>query len=791
MLSNIRQISILNKVFNLNESEWPKVILSWCVRFLYKGGFVMGWTVIVAMFTSRFGIASLPFLFGVNALFTIVGTFFYSSFLEKIDKTWMMIATIFLAGLVLLLATQIVYVNQLLFFVLLLIAEAIFVIQLKIFLDGYVEEIFTPLESERTFPLIEAAETVGGIIAGVIVMSFSSQVETYKFIYLWAIFLFLMIPFILLIGNLNKKVVIVEENHRHELTSAPHKHGLIALIKEEFRGAKKFSFLKGMFVLVFFQWLLYNLLEFQYTKAIYNTVSNNIIRDAGSGFEHAFVHDLGALFILFSASALILQLFIGSRLIDSLGIIGSMLVHPIVTLLSLLGIVVSFNFYTAVLAKNNFTLTTAIFTNAYHSTYYAIKEKMREHSREFMEGIVRPAGALAGTFTLILIQQFLQNKGIIFAVNILMILVAAIFLYVVFMQRSRYTKAALDDLLNSKEKETRMNAVDILAQKGHSNSMPVLVKILKNDDESISLRVRVLRALAENQDDTVLKDIIGCFSSSRAAIREAAIDTLLAYKSLSKPSKENSIVKYELVESLKKMYETETHEDIRSRIIVLLSKLSNVSTIEFLLNILQKDSGDIKADAIYALGNYEDVDVAVFVRPYLKSNDKEKINAAITLGRFSKFREEACYVVSSFIFSEEDKIAYGLFAAGELNLRRFRRICLDYLNSSNLNLRMHAAVALAKMGRHESVAVLVNLLFHSDHTIAKKTKNMLKNVDVRICKNIDRIVRYVVDEEISKLINGKEIKNLADLEKNHLVSLKWLYCLIEEYDEVEVIDNLI
>ncbi|MFA7685406.1 MAG: HEAT repeat domain-containing protein, partial [Candidatus Gracilibacteria bacterium] len=190
-------------------------------------------------------------------------------------------------------------------------------------------------------------------------------------------------------------------------------------------------------------------------------------------------------------------------------------------------------------------------------------------------------------------------------------------------------------------------------------------------------------------------------------------------------------------------------------------------------------------------GNYEDVDVAVFVRPYLKSNDKEKINAAITLGRFSKFREEACYVVSSFIFSEEDKIAYGLFAAGELNLRRFRRICLDYLNSSNLNLRMHAAVALAKMGRHESVAVLVNLLFHSDHTIAKKTKNMLKNVDVRICKNIDRIVRYVVDEEISKLINGKEIKNLADLEKNHLVSLKWLYCLIEEYDEVEVIDNLI
>jgi HEAT repeat protein/ATP/ADP translocase len=791
MLSNIRQISILNKVFNLNESEWPKVILSWCVRFLYKGGFVIGWTIIVAMFTSRFGIASLPFLFAVNALFTIVGTFFYSSFLEKIDKTWVMIATIFLAGAILLLATQVVYINQILFFILLLIAEAILVIQLKIFLDGYVEEIFTPLESERTFPLIEAAETVGGIIAGVIVMSFSNQIETFKFIYLWAIFLFLMVPFILLIGNLNKKIVIIEENHGHESDLTTRKHGLIALIKEEFQGAKRFSFLKGMFILVFFQWLLYNLLEFQYTKAIYNSVSN-VILDGGSGFEHAFVHDLGALFILFSASALILQLFIGSRLIDSLGIIGSMLVHPIVTLLSLVGIVVSFNFYTAVLAKNNFTLTTAIFTNAYHSTYYAIKDRLREHSREFMEGIVRPVGALAGTLTLILLQQFLQAKGMVFAVNILMILVTAIFLYVVFMQRAKYTKAALDDLVNSKEKEARMNAIDILAQKGHSNSIPVLIKVLKNDSESISLRVRVLRALAENQDDSVIKDIIECFSSSRSAIREAAVDTLLAYKSLSKSSKENSIVKYELVESLKKMYEAETYEDIRSRIIALLSKLSNVSTIEFLLNILQKDSGDIKADAIYALGNYEDIDVAAFVRPYLKSNDKEKINAAITLGRFPKFREESCYVVSSFIFSEEnDKIAHGLYAVGELNLKRFRKICVDYLGSSDVNLKMNAAVALAKMGRYESVSVLVDLLFHSDHVIAKRVKNMLKNVDVRIYKNIDKIVRYIVAREINKLVKGKEIKSWADLEEHHLVSLKWLYCLIEEYDEVEVINNLI
>ncbi|MFA6917308.1 MAG: HEAT repeat domain-containing protein [Candidatus Gracilibacteria bacterium] len=724
-------------------------------------------------------------------MFTIFGSFFYSTFLEKADKSWLMISTIFLAGVILLFAAQIVYINQFLFFALLLIAEAVLAVQLKIFLDGYIEEMFTPIESERTFPLIEAAETIGAIVAGVLVVSFSNQIDTFKFVYFWAISLFLMIPFILLISNLNKKVIVVGEKHEEEKENLGAENGLIALIKKEFKNAKNFSFLKGMFFLVFFQWLLYNLLEFQYTKAIYNSVSN-VILDGGSGFEHAFVHDLGALFIVFSASALVLQLFIGSRLIDALGVVGSMLLHPIVTFLSLIGIVVSFNFYTAVLAKNNFTLTTAVFTNAYHSGYYAIKEKFREHSREFMEGIIRPLGAFMGTLILILLQQFLHDKEMIFAVNILMIAVTGIFFYVVYVQKNNYTEAALDDLLNSKEKAVRMNAIDILAQRGHSNSIHVLVGILKDKNESVSVKVRTLRALAETHEDCVIKDIIECFKASKAAIREAAIDTLLLYKDLGTPSKQNSVIKYELVEALKKMYETETHEDIRSRIIVLLSKLSNVSTIEFLLKILRKNKGDIRADAIHALGNYGDIDVIEFVRPYLKSTYKDKINAAIVLGRFPEYEQEALYVISSFIFSKTaEKISYGLYAIGELGLKKFKKICFKHLDSKNLQLRMHSALALAKMGNHESIPVLIDLLFHENKDIAKKVKNMLKNVDVRIYKNIDRIVRYIVSLEVNKIIKKYKVKHLSSLKKEHLEALKWLYCLIEEYDEVELINNLI
>jgi HEAT repeat protein len=504
------------------------------------------------------------------------------------------------------------------------------------------------------------------------------------------------------------------------------------------------------------------------------------------------VHGLGVLFMIFSVSTLVIQLFVGSRLISALGIIGSMIVHPIVTIISLLGLTISFNFYFAVLAKNNFTLTTAIFNNAYASTYYTWKEKVLIHGREFIEGVVRPVGAFAGTVVLIILSLILNSKGIIFAVNVLMIVVAGMFLYITIRQRNNYTEAVLKDFTSSDDKKVRMNAIDILSQKGHVNSLPVLTKFLHKKDESVALRVRVLRAFAETQEEEAIKDIIKCFTSEKAAIREAAIDALLKYHVLSQPSKKYAVLKYELVGALKKMYEVENHEDIRSRIITLLSKLSNVSTLEFLLNILHKAHGNLKADAIYALGNYGDKDVIEFIRPYLKSNSKERINAAIALGRFPDHRVESTYIISSFIFSKsKEEVAYGLYAVGELNLKKFKKICLLYIHSKNVQLKMYSALALAKMGCHDATLVIIDLLFHENKEVAKRVKDMIRNVDVRIYKNIDKIVRCVVDKEVEKLIKKHKVKHWSDLEKEHLVTLKWLYCLVEEYDEVELIDNLI
>jgi len=741
------------------------------------------------MFVANYGISTLPYLFAANAFFTILGSLFYSTFIDKVKKDFLMIITIVIVVVIMLVGILLEPVDKVIFFALLLAVESIFLMQFKVLLDGYIEEMFNPLESERVFPLIETAETLGGIISGLVVVYFTGTIDTYKLIYLCIGILLLIIPCLIIYKNLREHVVIVKENKEEEEKDV----GIFSKIKNEFMKSKDFSFIKGLFFIILFQWILFNLIEFQYTRAVYSNVSH-IILEGGSGFEHAIVHDLGALFIIFSVSILIVQVFVGSRLLNSLGITGTIILHPIVTTLGLLGLMFApGNFNMGVLLKNNFGITSAIFTNAYHSSYYAIKESLREHTREFLEGIVRPVGALIGTIGLILLQYYFKDQELSFYLNIVMILVAILLLYFAYRQQHKYTENATHHLL-SKEKEMRVNAVDILAQRGHKDPSVILTKILLNNSEPISLRVRILKALGELKEEVAVKEIIKCFDSPKAAIREAAIDALFGYKDLFDSSeKKLTVLRYQLVEALKSMYEKEVHEDVRSRIVLLLSKISTVATIEFLLKIMEESKGTLKEDAIYSLGNYDDESVVAYIKPYLKSrNFKEKINAAIAMAKFDNHYDEAIYTVYSFIYSNHrEKLAYGLYAIGELNLKRMKKICIKYLNSKDLNLRMYAAIALAKMGNDYAIPYLINLLFSKDKNVSKKVKNLLKNIDVRIFKNVDKILKHLVAEEIKKLLNKNNAEILTDFDHEDLLTMKWLYSLIGEYDEVEVIDSII
>jgi len=787
MLQSLREISLLNRLLNIRGKEWSRVFFAVLIKFIYRTAFVIGWTVLVAMFVSRYGILSLPYLFVINAVFSIIGSVLYSLFFERMSRLWVMLSTIVLSGIFLFIAALLVNTHQIIFFSLLILSISIFLNQLRIIMIAYVEELFDPLTSERTFPLIEVSETLGGIVAGILVTFLSSYFALSNFIYLIVSILFLLIPLLLFLDFEEEKVELVHRKS-HEKSS----EGIFTQLKKAFDSKSHSSFIFGLIFIVLFQWIIFNLIEFQYTKVVYQNVSH-VIFEAGSGFEHAFIHDLGILFVLFSVSALFVEIFLGSRLITNLGVVGAMLLHPIVTFFSLIALLFRFDFLTAVLAKNNFTLTSVIHTNTYHISYYAIKEKVREHLREFLEGVVRPLGALLGTLSIIILEKIFTGNSLILSLNIAMIACTIFFFYVTYKQQVKYTKVVTEELLSAQEKHVRFNAIDLLAQRGHKLALSTLKSLLSKPDELASIKVKILGVLSELQSPETSLDIINCLNSPKAEIREAALDTLISFKFLHSYSKQYIYVKYQLNSALKELFQIETDKQILAKIIYLMSLLSNVSTVEFLFKILHSKKSDHKADAIFALGKCADDKVAKLLEEYLYSkNLVYQLNAAMALVNFKKYRDEAFHVINSFIYSDKkERIIYGLLAIGELNMKSKKAVCLKYLESDDVDLKMYSAIALAKMGFYHSVSSILELLFAGDEHLVKKIKSSIKNVDVRIYKNIDKIVKQVVSQKVEELKIQNNHSTLESFSSESLNRLKKLYTLIDEYEEVDTINTLI
>jgi HEAT repeat protein len=711
--------------------------LFWLLKSLYRVGFVVGWTATMSMFVAKYGIKSLPYLFILNGIFTIIGSVLYSSGIHRIRKNLCLILTIFASMATLFLAYWF-RDSAFLFFAFLITAVSVFLSQFKIVLNSLIEENFNPLESEKVLPILESSETVGGLMAGVVITFCAAFIKTSAaFIYFWAGLLVLIVPIIMIASAF----LAQPEEHSHVIKKKDNPD-LVDRIKTIFKDNKYVSFIKGLSLIVFFQWVLFNIVEFQYTKAVYQSASH-VILEAGSGFEHAFFHDLGILFIIFSASALIIQLIIGSRLISSLGVFGSMLIHPILTVLSLFGLLFSFNFTTAVLARNNFTITSVIYASSLESSYYAMKENVSAYLREFLDGILRPLGAIFGTLFLILLQNFFTGKPLIFYTNILMFVFAGILFFVIYRQQKLYTSVA-SFKFDCEQEKGKSDAVDILAQKGHEGNVGFLVSKLEDSHQSIETKKKIIFALGELQDVHSVPALSKCFENKSEEIREAALDALYMFRDRD-DFVSNVVIEYELVSALEKFYKVEKNDYLRIKIIKLLSKFSNVEAADFLLKILKTSKGEFKAGVIYSLGNIKDSAICRFIMPYLKSNDaKQKISAAIAIGRFKEFYDEAKYIIDTFLHSQKNsEIALGIYAVGELKIKSRKKFCLKYLDCKNSDLKISSAIALAKMAEDCALPVLVDTLVSGKKDEANTVKRNLQNVDVRIYKNIDKIMSHI------------------------------------------------
>lgn len=786
-----------SQIFNIGKKEWPRVLVSWSLMFLTRFGFIVGWSVLIATFLSKVGINLLPLLFLVNAVIVMAGTLFFKPWVRRVRREYIILFTVIMAAASLITSIFFIEHNTFVFFSLLVIVESVFLAQLNILISLFNEDLFTPLESQRTFPVIESAETIGAIAGGLILSLFAQSIPAYKFIIIWAISLLVILPIVLFF---NAKTLEVPKlvGIKSELKKSPKIH-------ESFQTLKKIPFLRGMMLVVLLHWGIMNMVEFQYTKAIQQEVYSeqeatlvSINEDIGvvlanEGFteaqnnyyENQLTQKLGTLHVIFNLGALVLQLIVASRLIQALGVIPSILIHPLLTFINVTALMLKFSFTTAILTRGSYEITGLLFKNGYDSTYYAVPHELRDEVKELMQGIIKPIGAILGTIAIIAVALNFEGVSQTAAMNFILIGASLLMSWVVYKLVRSYTEMSEHNLTKKMDLPTRLNAIDILAQNGHKRFTPSLLKILKRRNEPEIVKESILNTLGERQDPESINAILDMMESGSDALRLTAIKALRAFSEEQKLM-EQSFTAYRLTSSLKRALENETNETIREHLVQCFYAFSPKELTDFLLTKIQEND-EARDVYIRMLRLFNDPNLKYYLEPFLKDkNAKVRAASIIALWQFDSLRPELKHYLRQILDNPKKNVQrIAIQTCGEVEFRAaipFLKLALHDKERDTIDA---AIIALGQMGDEAVIPLIIDRMSDERHPWHGQVESILK----RFSKSYEERLRHEMHHSISKQIADiiSQFNHVNEMDEGTLKTLRRLYHKLHAHHEAHQI----
>ncbi|MBI5413140.1 HEAT repeat domain-containing protein [Candidatus Peregrinibacteria bacterium] len=820
-LYNLKRVSIsfFSRLFNILPSQWGRVTECWLISFFFKVGSVVGWTVLTAAFISRFGIKFLPILFVLNASLIVLSTIFFEKLIMRVKREVLMIQMLLFGAICLFMASFFYDRSPMAFFTLVIFAESVFLAQFNVFIPILVGDRFTPLESQKTFPFVESGENIGGALGGIVVGIFGARFATPWFLYIWIVMLALVI-FVFVLASYARRTSLPPMEFRAKPESERLK--TTDQLRLVFKSIKQIPFLKGLVIIVLLQWVFMNVLEFQYTKAMEQSVTNRqedtvavveskTMQTAVLGIEDTKIVDneassdrsltvgeealltttLGTWKSIFHIAALIVQVLLASRLITSLGIIGSMLLHPIVMLMSLVGMFLKFGFLSSVIAKVNFESTLVIHKNAYFSSQYAFPKVVRDQAAEFLEGIVRPMGTIVGMVILMFFQTLFAGRDLsLWIYGMMFVIMAAILVNTMRLQK-RYTSITKSQLFSNLPYPEKLNAIEILAQRGHEDSHLILVQKLKESgEEPPVVRVKLLAALGRFRNYSTLPGILDALYDINPDVRLEAANALMNFHDIGDRFYHQAFSRYRMVEILKEVFVNEKSASVRSAIIRLFSLMKQADTIAFLLDSLKNQSDDVRADCIYTVGLFRDPSAAHYILPFLDNpNPRIVANAIIALWQFPIYRAGLEKRLDSMLKNPDmECIKAGVFAAGEINFSR-KRILNDLLNSKDPDVQIEAAFALTKAGHAGAFEVLLDHFLSASAERFESLRRFFNRLSLKARHMVNQILIHYVSQHLDVMMNKCGDKLLHEMDRRMLENLRRLYTLLDQHEELYEVEE--
>lgn len=779
----------------------------------------MGWTVTLAIFLQSAGINKLPLLLAANALLVMASSLIFSEILKRTRQEIVMMTTVLLASGLLLFSSLFAHQHSILFVMGILVVQSTLLSQVNLLATVFTEDLFSPLESQRAFPLVATAETIGGIVGGFAITLLNPWIPAYKFITLWAIALLSLIPLLILSRRVIKKLPSLEikkcERERTRLKIHP-----IKAIQAGVKRMKKSRLLRGLGALVFLQFLLLNVMEFQYTKAVEETVreqSNRMVFEVNeyqpesqlevallqvtsidteaqaTAIEHELAKKLATLQIIFSAGSLLVHVLLTSRILNHLGIVGTLFVHPLVTVVHSIALLVRFDFLTAGIARSSFEVTRGMFQNAYHSSYYILSETTRTQIKELMEGLIKPLGAFAAFGILLLIQSGFPSSDQTWVANLILVTVSLALLLPLLGMQKKYARFAERQLLHNEDLPSRFNAVEILAQQGEPAGLETLTNRLQDVHENRRLKLKILETLKLQGKPECFALLLETLNHKHIGLKTELLETMNHIKGLEALLEKQPFLRHHAIETLQSTLKKARSRDVQSEAIQLLAKIGGGRMTEFFLEQLQQGTPQVQAAVLKACRIQQDPGMIPYARPLLASPHPEvQAEAMLTLWAFEK-EHPAIETALKILKTDEEKAPRiaALQVLGHLNRVEDLPFLMEQLAHPQFKVREAATQALAKRGHGQGLESLIELLKHENPHVVHRNQKFARELGPLTLKKLEQRLHLKISEHIQSLLNGAKAASLNELDRKTLKRLQQAYAVVNEHEEVLKIETIL
>lgn len=778
-----------SRLFGVSKAEAVRVFYAFLIKFLFQIAFLSGGTLLTALYIETYSLESLPLFFMIQSLFVVVGTWSFAGFLRRFAPSTMIIFGSFIASFLLIfsflfIATPIVFIG------LVTIAMCIFMAQVSIWISLFIENLFSPLESERVFPVIESSDPIGGILTGIVMVGLVTIINAAQMLLIVAIVLALL-PSVLLFSLRTLESIPVLKIRRENRNHAHASRNMFLNFIHFFR---QNTFVTLLFVVVFLLSSMTYFLEYQFTEVVdaHIQTSNALVYGPqvqnSYDYANAITHSFGTLQILIFGVLFFIQLLFSSKILQRIGVVHTFALFPLFSFFAFAMMSFSFGYTTVALAKGVFKIGKGISKNAFLSSFYVLKETVRNEVKEVLDGIAKPIGLFMGTLALLLMQATISPENIHHISAVFLTLVSLISFFIALMMRHHYTCAnntKLETLIDLPEK---IEAIEILGQPGHIDGMETLVAILKNEKEIPEIKVKVLNILGKLKNQKSITAILCCLEEKEDThVQLAAVKALQHFDNLGKKFFQQAFSVYSVQQSLKKLFMSTYDNDIKVGVIKVFANLKDPEIIPFLVDTLSSKDPKIRAESALVCGMFHDVGTISHVKPLLKDRHPAvRAAAIIALWQFDEIRKPMLAPVMDFLLhsDNEEAIVAGMRAAGWTKNTYRKKELLEFLESKNHRIRRHAAAALIQMNESKAHKPLMEYLFHEEKVMGIKTKKMIESFDRGTQDAVHKITLQEGLQRITYILKNAKTSILENLKREELHELLHLFHLVNAEREI-------